>query len=348
MMSTPIGEHIKVSLTGSEAPPAQENLKLKMTVPADAMFLALVDQSPAAMCLIDPRQAGVIVLHRNDAFSVLTGYSTAEIVGRDLDVLGGDTDGNDLTWLHQAVSTGERASGEVVIAHKDRSTFRSQLQVSPLHDDAGKLALIVVTFRDATANYGGGRVIARELSHRMKNMFAIIGGIISITGRLRGIEQEAEEINARIYALGRAFETTLDDADTNAIDVGQAIDAILKPYNSGSPRLTITGEAQRVPFATISLLGLVLHELADNARRHGAWADEAGSVHLAWRTDAAAEHLILDWQEETGQPLKPERMPGGTGNLIINRILSRDNGSIERRWDASGLRATMHIAIRRN
>lgn len=314
------------------------------------MFLALFDQSPAAMCLLDPRQAGNPVLHVNDAFTELTGYSAADIGGRELSALGNSGDAETLARLYRAIGTGEAASGDVTTTRKDGSTFQNRLLVSPLHDKAGELVLFVVTGRDVTEHPrdSQGRVIARELSHRMKNMFAIIGGIISITGRLRGIEQQAEEINARIYALGRAFETTLDDSDTNAINVGQAIDAILKPYNAGSPRLTIVGEAPRVPFATISLLGLVLHELADNARRHGAWADEGGTVHLRLHADPAGEQLVLDWQEKTARPLVLPRGPDGTGNLIINRILSRGAGSINRRWNASGLEATLQIAIRRN
>lgn len=319
-------------------------------MPENPMFLALFDQSPAAMCLLDPHRTGNPVLRVNDAFTELTGYSAADIRGRELSVLGGSGDAETLARLYRAIGTGEAASGDVTTTRKDGSTFHNRLLISPLHNKAGELALFVVTGRDVAEYHRGnqGRVIARELSHRMKNMFAIIGGIISITGRLRGIEQQAEEINARIYALGRAFETTLDDADTDAIDVGQAIDAILKPYNAGSPRLTIVGEAPRVSFATISLLGLVLHELADNARRHGAWADESGSIHLNLRTDAAGEQLVLDWQEKTARPPARPRGPDGTGNLIINRILSRGVGSIDRRWSASGLQATLQIAIRRN
>ena len=56
------------------------------------------------------------------------------------------------------------------------------------------------------------RVLARELSHRMKNMFAVISGIVNVMGRVRGVESEAAEINSRIHALGRAYETTLDEA----------------------------------------------------------------------------------------------------------------------------------------
>ena len=314
------------------------------------MLLALVDQSPAAMCLADPHAPGTPVVHVNSAFEALTGYTAAEVVGRELAFLCGGVDNTQQrAWLDDAVAAAKDATGDIPARRKDGSVFRNRLHISPLRDDAGKLALFVVTCRDMTEHHQGAesRVIARELSHRMKNMFAIIGGIISITGRLRGIEQQAEAINARIYALGRAFETTLDDADTNAIDVGQAIEAILKPYNSGSSRLTIVGGTLRVPFATISLLGLVLHELADNARRHGAWADDAGSVHLAWRTDAGAEQLILDWRETNGGVPGDAPGPDGTGNLIINRILSRDNGSVERRWEMSGLTALMRIAIRR-
>ena len=56
--------------------------------------------------------------------------------------------------------------------------------------------------RAARAEEQHARQMARELSHRMKNMFAVVAGIINVTGRVRGIQKEAAEINSRIQALG--------------------------------------------------------------------------------------------------------------------------------------------------
>lgn len=50
----------------------------------------------------------------------------------------------------------------------------------------------------------------------------------------------------------------------------------------------------------MSLIGLVLHELAANATRFGAWSEGAdGQVGLHWKR--AAGNLVLTWVE-TGGP----------------------------------------------
>jgi two-component sensor histidine kinase len=179
----------------------------------------------------------------------------------------------------------------------------------------------------------------------MKNMFAVISGIVNITGRVRGIPTQAAEINGRIQALGRAYETTLDEASSGTIEIGPAIRAILAPYDADAARLRFLGNGLRVHFATVSVVGLVLHELAANATKFGAWCCEGGRVELDWseRKQDGTSLLVVRWREFGGPaiPVPPDER--GTGTQIVDRMLRHGGGSIERTWNGDGLEATIVI-----
>jgi two-component sensor histidine kinase len=199
--------------------------------------------------------------------------------------------------------------------------------------------------RAARADERHARELARELSHRMKNMFAVIGSIVNFTGRMRGIEVEAREINDRIQALGRAYETTLDDSHRGTVEVGQAIRAVLAPYDPDGKRIAFEGNGLRSDFASVSVLGLSLHELAVDAIRHGALGRDSGRVTVRWHRNGTPEEPVIriDWIESGGLPR--DKLPGSAGG-IVERMLDMAKGGIVREWQGDGLRASLNIPLR--
>jgi len=199
--------------------------------------------------------------------------------------------------------------------------------------------------RAARADETHARDLARELSHRMKNMFSVIGGIVNFTGRVRGIQAEAQEINERIQALGRAYETTLDDSHRGTVEVGQAIRAVLAPYDPDGTRIIFEGNGLRSDFASVSVLGLSLHELAVDAIRHGALGNDNGKVTVAWRKSADPDSpaIRIDWIEQSASP---RVSAPATSVGIVERMLDMARGGIVREWREEGLHARLNIPLR--
>ena len=85
-------------------------------------------------------------------------------------------------------------------------------------------------------------------------------------------------------------------------------------------------------------MALVLHELADNARRHGALAGRAGRVTVDWRIEAGPGdmRLVLHWRER-GPQLAPAEASPGCGFLLIERSLAVNGGTAVRRSGPEGL-----------
>lgn len=319
------------------------------------LFEQAMAQTRMAICLCDPHTKDYPIVFANRAFRNLTGYSESEIVGQNCRFLQGpDTDQAQVQKIRDALATEDVAVVELLNYRKDGTAFWNALHIGPIYDASGKLVYFfgsqwdVSDVRAARAEEHYAREMARELSHRMKNMFAVISGIVNLTGRLRGVETEAREINERVQALGRAYETTLDDASAGRIELGQAIRAILEPYNVDG-RLKFLGNGLRVPFAAVSTIGLVLHELAANATKYGAWSHD-GTVELDWQDgeDAGERTVVVSWREIDGPPVIPPDGTHGTGNAIIDRLLRFGGGRIFREWHPDGLEATVTIPIGRD
>lgn len=325
--------------------------KDKFSGASGVLFEQAMAQSRMAVCLCDPNQKDIPIVFANRAFRELTGYSEEEILGRNCRFLQGDnTDPEPVGRIKKAIDNEDVAVVELLNYRKNGSAFWNALHLGPIYDDAGKLVYFfgsqwdVSDVRAARSEEQHAKEMARELSHRMKNMFAVISGIVNVTGRARGIQSEAAEINSRIQALGRAYETTLDEASSGSIDMGQAIRAVLRPYGSDEKRLTMKGNGLRMPFTVISVAGMILHELAANATKHGAWASDEGIVTVDWfSTDEAT--LTLIWQEQGGPHVDQTSIVPGTGTAIVDRLLANGRGDITRQWDKSGLTVSVTFPV---
>jgi PAS domain S-box-containing protein len=317
------------------------------------LFEQAMAQTRMAICLCDPHQQDVPIVFANKAFRHLTGYEDHEIVGRNCRFLQGPrSDRSTLDRIRKAIAEEDVLVVEVMNYRKDGTPFWNALHLGPIYDADGKLVYIlgsqwdVSDVRAARADERHARDLARELSHRMKNMFAVIGGIVNFTGRVRGIETEAREINERIQALGRAYETTLDDSHRGTVEVGQAIRAVLAPYDPDGTRIRFEGNGLRSDFASVSVLGLSLHELAVNALKHGALSGNDGHVTVAWRRNGSVDGpaIRIDWTEHGSRPGDPALVSGSDG--IVDRMLHMARGGIVREWHSEGLRATLNIPLR--
>lgn len=316
------------------------------------LFEQAMAQTRMAVCLCDPHQPDMPIVFANRAFRTMTGYDEDEIIGRNCRFLQGPgTDPREVEKIRKALRSEDVVLVELLNYRKDGSAFWNALHLGPIYRNDGELAYFfgsqwnVSDVRAARAEEQTARIMARELSHRMKNMFAVISGIVNITGRVRGITEAAGEINGRIQALGRAYETTLDEASSGTIEIGPAIRAILAPYDADTERLKFLGNGLRVHFSTVSVVGLVLHELAANATKHGAWSRDGGCVELDWSGGEGEQdgQLVVRWSEVGGPAITTPPDGQGTGTHIVDRMLRHAGGTITREWKSNGLEATIVV-----
>jgi diguanylate cyclase (GGDEF)-like protein/PAS domain S-box-containing protein len=101
-----------------------------------------------AVVITGPDQA---VVQANEAHMAITGYSTEELLGRNLRLLQGPhTDPATVATIRSALAGGAMFSGEVLNYRKDGSPFWNDLTISPVHDEAGRLTHFVGVTRDVS------------------------------------------------------------------------------------------------------------------------------------------------------------------------------------------------------
>ena len=97
--------------------------------------------SPLAMVISNPRRADNPLEDVNAAFCDLTGYSEAEIVGRNCRFLAGRrTDAAATEIIRRAIRLRRPALVDIVNYRHDGTPFRNGVMITPLFDAEGELA----------------------------------------------------------------------------------------------------------------------------------------------------------------------------------------------------------------
>jgi PAS domain S-box-containing protein len=186
--------------------------------------------------------------------------------------------------------------------------------------------------KDAEAHL---RVVIDELSHRVKNTLAVIQSIAEQTFKA-GSDVDAihDAFAGRLRALAETH-TLLTRAKWESVDIAALVERSVGRLVDGDPRFDVAGPAAELTPKASLALGLVMHELATNAVKHGAWATDSGTVVLRWHL--AEGELVLEWTETGifGLTL-PSRASFGT--KLINQAIEYDlHGEVERNYRPDGI-----------
>ena len=180
------------------------------------------------------------------------------------------------------------------------------------------------------------RGLIDELNHRVKNTLATIQSLAAQT--LRGGDGEFE---GRLLALSRVHDQLTRNAWEWADLAAIARDTVLPGVANG--RVRIEGPSVRLTPRIALAMGMVLHELASNASRHGALSTPAGSVALAWRVDGQILHV--DWREEGGPAVAPPTRRGFGTRLVERSVANELGGHPSIAFSAAGVHCTMEIPL---
>jgi two-component sensor histidine kinase len=180
--------------------------------------------------------------------------------------------------------------------------------------------------------------LTAEMDHRVKNVFASVQSLAAQSAR-RSVSLEGflETFFGRLEALASAH-TLLTGTRGRGAQVGQIAAAEM----GGLPVGRAHWEGADIvlnPRATHTLT-LALHELSDNAARHGALSGPEGRVDVQWRgTPQGGFELI--WTESGGPSVAaPTRR--GFGSTLLERVTGRElGGGVSLEFRPEGLRAIL-------
>ncbi|MDB6454914.1 CheR family methyltransferase [Falsirhodobacter sp. 20TX0035] len=192
----------------------------------------------------------------------------------------------------------------------------------------GPVRLVGVSV-DITAEYSLAetrQMMVREMNHRVKNLFAIIGSMIMGQSKSQtDVRDFALSVRERISALGRTHSLATSDGAGEAIDFAAIVRTTIAPYKDHAT-IRVEGPTLLVRPGCLSPLSMTLHEWATNAAKYGALRKSTGQLDVTWaRSDDGVELL---WRESFDTA---ETSPGkaGFGTRLVEMSVRQLGGHLE-------------------
>ncbi|MCP1468865.1 PAS domain S-box-containing protein [Sphingobium sp. OAS761] len=258
-------------------------------------------------------------------------------------------------WRH-SLATGEPYEIEYRLRHRSGDYRWTLGRALPIRDSHGVIVRWIGTCTDIHEQrlmMEEREMIAHELSHRIKNIFSVIGGLVALSARQRPeMRDGADDLRDRILALGRAHDFVRPHSAESAPRAGGGIgmlrgllEQIFAPY--GGPehrRINLVGADVQIDDRSATPLALIFHELATNAAKYGALSTPNGVVTLDVSSDGP--DVRIDWREEGGPAVPSDRTEGFGSRLMALSVERQLGGRMIREWQTSGLCVSLWIPSR--
>ena len=267
-------------------------------------------------------------------------------------------DDQERAWARwrQSLASGEPYEIEYRLRHRSGEYRWTLGRAMPMRDGEGKIIRWIGTctdIHDAKETAAQNEILSRELSHRIKNIFAVIGGLIGLSARNDpGQKQFARQLQERVAALGRAHEFVRPHSSHSAPQrfperLHGVIREILAPYPAlAKGRITIAGDDVAVDDRGATPLALLIHELATNASKYGSLSVADGKVAVT--TAIVDGRLELRWEESGGPAISGPPDQTGFGTMLSElSIVQQLGGKIDRSWQPQGLAVTATVELAR-
>ncbi|MBL6454663.1 GAF domain-containing protein [Belnapia sp. T6] len=189
-------------------------------------------------------------------------------------------------------------------------------------------------------------LLIAELNHRVRNVLALIRALVSRSREsAETLESFVTVLNGRIQSLARAHDQLTDDR-WGPVALRGMIESEFHAYlGDRLDRTSFSGPPVLVEPQALTVLALVMHELATNAAKYGALSQREGSVAVRWQLQPD-QSLLLSWRERGGPAVStPNRR--GFGTTVIERSIPFElQGTAELRYARGGLEADFTVPAR--
>lgn len=326
---------------------------------SEAKYRMLFEYIDEGFCILEKvetrpgEQSDFRYLSANPGFELQSGV--ANVVGKTIrEAIPGEPQ----EWLD--IYDKVLATGKSVRFERDLVTQGRSLEVFAFRFDDGSGPKLGVIFLDVSGRKRHDEqqeLLLREMDHRVKNLFAIAGGVVSLSARSAiTVNGMLATIQGRLGAMANAHQLIRPrklgtGATKSETTMAEIVQTVLSPYASfddpgGQSRADVNGPDVAVSGEAVTSLAMILHELATNAAKYGALANTGGRVHVAWSINN--ERLELTWTEWGGPRVKGAPTREGFGSLLARRSVDGHlAGKLEHHWNPEGLTVHLSVAVER-
>jgi PAS domain S-box-containing protein len=196
----------------------------------------------------------------------------------------------------------------------------------------------------------GKELLSQELSHRIKNIFAVVSALVALSARKHPQAKSFSlDLRTRINALARAHEFVRPHTETSRPTVGAMtlhafLTDLFRPYEvaDGQPRVVVSGDDAVFDDQAATSVALLFHELATNAAKYGALSRDEGRVSLYTRE--IGDRFVLEWAEHGGPNVEGAPDHAGFGStLALLSVEGQLGGRLEQQWRPEGLKVVADL-----
>jgi two-component sensor histidine kinase len=163
------------------------------------------------------------------------------------------------------------------------------------------------------------RALLRELSHRSKNLLAVVLALAQHTvPRNEGVHDYVVRLSSRVRGLALTHDLIADEEWKGAALADLAARQLQPFISEDSSQVKFEGPSLILSPMAAQNIGLALHELATNAVKYGALSQPRGTVHVAWHH--RPPRLSVIWTEHDGPSVSPPTQKG-FGHTVLARLV---------------------------
>ncbi len=206
-----------------------------------------------------------------------------------------------------------------------------------------QLSGVVYDITDQKENSTRTDALLREVSHRSKNLLALILAMARLTARdAVDVKSHLKDFALRVAGLS-ASQDLIVASDWKNVDLATLASAEINAVaRTEAGRIAVSGPRILLTPEATQTLGMVLTELTLNAVENGALSEATGQVRLSWIFPDDAT-ISITWRE-TGGPPSTIDGPKGYGRSVVERFSTQGlklsaNSSIEPdgfKWTLAG------------
>jgi PAS domain S-box-containing protein len=215
-------------------------------------------------------------------------------------------------------------------------------------DSSGQPARIVGVNFDITAlrqAHARQRLLINELNHRVKNTLATVQFLATMTFKKQGADDLCEAFMGRLLALS-ATHNLLTASMWEGAFIPDIVREELRPYAGGQIAVASDSKIFLEPNVALNV-GLVIHELATNAVKHGALSVPEGRLEVGWERSEALPKLLLTWKQ-TGERQISRSSRQGFGSRLIEATVRSLSGTVDYDYSPTGLKVVLAIPLERH
>lgn len=321
--------------------------EFKRAAQTNAQLAAVVQSSTDAVMSMAPDGT---IRTWNPGAEALFGFRAEEIIGRSVFTLYLAEARAEYEATYEQLQRGEPLRRDVVRRRKDGEIVHVNVNIAPMYAEQGRLAGFSSIVRDISERKKQEehlRFVMRELSHRSKNLLAVIQAMARQTARSSAdLDDFEKNYSQRLQALSASHDLLVHQ-NWHGAPLSELLRLLLTPFvDDLDERIDLVGPELFVTPTAAQNLALSIHELATNASKYGALSVLKGRVSIAWQLvskERADDRLRLTWRENGGPPVREPRRQG-FGHIVMRRMVAQAlEADVQLEFPPDGVRWTLEM-----